>query len=413
MFNISQSVRLLLMKGKFNMNDEIKGIKEIEEYTTPKTGKTMYKVSIYVGKDDKGKSILKRKKKLTKEQALKFYYDIKAQIANGTFNPNEHKRLKFEELYKLWLKFYTDKVEKSTLATTKRIFDKHILPELKGFYVDKITVLQCNQLATLWKSQAPKTFLRYIRYTSNVLQYGVSLEIIPSNPMSKIVRPSIDRKPDDESQKDSDGVYSKEELETFLNACKKELSMKKFTFFRVLSYSGMRKEEIYALTWNDVNFDNGTISINKALKYGKKHQPYINATKTRNGVRTLNMDNKTMQELKKWKLEQAKELFKIGINADANKDQLVFSSNKNSWLSADKPRQWALKVCNKYNLKYVTIRGFRHTHASLLANAGVLPKQAQLRLGHAKFETTMNIYTQGTKDMEKDAVNRFSEYMSN
>lgn len=395
------------------MNDEIKGIKEITEYTTPKTGKTMYKVSIYVGKDDKGKSILKRKKKLTKEQALKFYYDIKAQIANGTFNPNEHKRLKFEELYKLWLKFYTDKVEKSTLATTKRIFDKHILPELNGFYVDRITVLQCNQVATLWKSQAPKTFLRYIRYTSNVLQYGVSLEIIPSNPMSKIVRPSIDRKPDDESQKDSDGVYSKEELETFLNACKQELSMKKFTFFRVLSYSGMRKEEIYALTWNDVNFNNGTISINKALKYGKKHQPYINATKTRNGVRTLNMDNKTMQELKKWKLEQAKELFKIGINADANKDQLVFSSNKNSWLSADKPRHWALKVCSKYNLRYVTIRGFRHTHASLLANAGVLPKQAQLRLGHAKFETTMNIYTQGTKDMEKDAMNKLSEYMSN
>ena len=68
MFNISQPVRLLLMKGKFNMNDEIKGIKEITEYTTPKTGKTMYKVSIYVGKDDKGKSILKRKKSLLKSK---------------------------------------------------------------------------------------------------------------------------------------------------------------------------------------------------------------------------------------------------------------------------------------------------------------------------------------------------------
>lgn len=68
MFNISQSVRLLLMKGKFNMNDEIKGIKEIEEYTTPKTGKKQYKLAMYAGKDENGKSILIRKKDLLKSK---------------------------------------------------------------------------------------------------------------------------------------------------------------------------------------------------------------------------------------------------------------------------------------------------------------------------------------------------------
>lgn len=303
----------------------------------------------------------------------------------------------------------SETVKESTLATTTNIFNNHILPVLGNIYVDKLTVAKCQSIAQQWRKEAPRTFKRYIRYANNVLDYGVNLELLVSNPMRKIVRPKVKR----QVKKQFNDFYNKEALETFLQDCKACKFTKIFTFFRVLAYSGMRKEEIYALTWNDVNFDNGTISINKALKYGKKHEPYINATKTKNGVRALNMDNKTMQELKKWKLEQAKELFKIGINADANKDQLVFSSNKNSWLSADKPRQWVLKVCNKYNLKYVTVRGFRHTHASLLANAGVLPKQAQLRLGHAKFETTMNIYTQGTKDMEKDAVNRFSKYMSN
>src|SRR5699024_11428297 len=140
-----------------------------------------------------------------------------------------------------------------------------------------------------------------------------------------------------------------------------------------------------------IKYNNINNLIKKYIKYRKKKQTYINATKTRNGVRVLNMDDKTMQELKKWKLKQSKELFKIGINADTNKDQLIFSSNKNSWLSADKLRQWAIKFCNKYNLKDDTIRGFRHTHASLLANAGILSKQANVRLRTAQYKTKMKI----------------------
>lgn len=50
------------------MNDEIKGIKEIEEYTTPKTGKKQYKLAMYAGKDENGKSILIRKKDLLKSK---------------------------------------------------------------------------------------------------------------------------------------------------------------------------------------------------------------------------------------------------------------------------------------------------------------------------------------------------------
>lgn len=409
MFNISQPVRLLLMKGKFNMNDEIKGIKEIEEYTTPKTGKKQYKLSMYAGKDENGKSILIRKKRLTKKQALELYYKYKMQIASGEYKPVEHKRMHFKELFDMWVKIYADTVEESTLATTSNIFNNHILPVLGNIYVDKLTVAKCQGIAQLWKKEAPRTFKRYIRYVNNVLDYGVNLELLASNPMRKIVRPKVKR----QVKKKFDDFYNKEELETFLRDCKSCKPTKIFTFFRVLSYSGMRKEEILALTWNDIDFHKNTISINKALKMGLKNRLYVDTTKTADSVRVLNMDSQTMNYLREWKQVQLKELFQIGINALNNQTQLVFSNSNNSYIHPSKPREWNMSICKKYNLRFIKIHGFRHTHASLLFRAGVTPKEVQKRLGHKKIETTLDIYTHVYEDESTEAIDKLANFMSN
>lgn len=409
MFNISQSVRLLLMKGKFNMSDEIKGIKEITEYTTPKTGKTMYKLAMYAGKDENGKSILIRKKRLTKEQALELYYKYKMQIASGEYKSVEHKRMHFKELFSMWVKIYADTVEESTLATTSNIFNNHILPVLGNIYVDKLTVAKCQKIAQQWKKEAPRTFKRYIRYVNNVLDYGVNLELLVSNPMRKIVRPKVKR----QVKKKFDDYYNKEELETFLNDCKASKSTKIFTFFRVLAYSGMRKEEILALTWEDIDFHKNTISINKALKMGLKNRLYVDTTKTADSVRVLNMDSQTMNYLREWKQVQLKELFQIGINALNNQAQLVFSNSNNSYIHPSKPREWNMSVCKKYNLRFIRIHGFRHTHASLLFRAGVTPKEVQKRLGHKKIETTLDIYTHVYEDESTEAIDKLANFMSN
>ena len=409
MFNISQSVRLLLMKGKFSMNDEIKGIKEIEEYTTPKTGKKQYKLAMYAGKDENGKSILIRKKRLTKKQALELYYKYKMQIASGEYKPVEHKRMHFKELFDMWVKVYADTVEESTLATTTNIFNNHILPVLSNIYVDKLTVTKCQKVAQEWRQEAPRTFKRYIRYVNNVLDYGVNLELLASNPMRKIVRPKVKR----QVKKQFNDFYNKEELETFLNDCKACKSIKIFTFFRVLAYSGMRKEEILALTWEDIDFHKNTISINKALKMGLKNRLYVDTTKTIDSVRVLNMDSQTMNYLREWKKVQLKELFQIGINALNNKDQLVFSNSNNSYIHPSKPREWNMSICKKYNLRFIKIHGFRHTHASLLFRAGVTPKEVQKRLGHKKIETTLDIYTHVYEDESTEAVDKLANFMSN
>ncbi|UOC07317.1 site-specific integrase [Lactobacillus johnsonii] len=151
----------------------------------------------------------------------------------------------------------SETVKESTLATTTNIFNNHILPVLGNIYVDKLTVAKFQSIAQQWRKEAPRTFKRYIRYANNVLDYGVNLELLVSNPMRKIVRPKVKR----QVKKQFNDFYNKEELETFLQDCKACKSTKIFTFFRVLAYSEMRKEEILALTWNDIDFNKNTISI--------------------------------------------------------------------------------------------------------------------------------------------------------
>ncbi|EIP8069358.1 tyrosine-type recombinase/integrase, partial [Enterococcus faecalis] len=66
----------------------------------------------------------------------------------------------------------------------------------------------------------------------------------------------------------------------------------------------------------------------------------------------------------------------------------------------------------KYSQFNITAHGFRHTHASLLFEAGATIKQVQERLGHADINTTLNIYTHVTKNAEKEVANLFSNFMN-
>ena len=70
------------------------------------------------------------------------------------------------------------------------------------------------------------------------------------------------------------------------------------------------------------------------------------------------------------------------------------------------------RVTQKYELPHITIHGFRHTHCSLLFEAGVEMHNVKERLGHSSIRTTMNIYTHVTKAERSKTADVFSEFMS-
>lgn len=95
-----------------------------------------------------------------------------------------------------------------------------------------------------------------------------------------------------------------------------------------MEFSGIRKGEALALTWNNINF------INKAISRGKNNKLYIKSTKTGIG-RTIKMDNQTLEILKDWKKKQKEDYSLLGYNT-LQKDQLVFNNEKMTFYSQPK-----------------------------------------------------------------------------
>ncbi len=111
----------------------------------------------------------------------------------------------------------------------------------------------------------------------------------------------VPRKIDVPTDEENENFYTKEELIQFLNCAKDYGNYQAFTFFRLLAFSGSRKSELLALTWNDINFTRNEIRINKALARGKNSRLYIKTTKTKKSTRTIKMDVNTMTILDEWK----------------------------------------------------------------------------------------------------------------
>ncbi|RXV42217.1 site-specific integrase [Enterococcus faecalis] len=387
-----------------------------KQYT--KKGQKYWKVTAYLGVDyltGKQINVTIRNCNTKKEAQLKLNQK-KLDFDNGNL-ANEHTRLTtFEEVYYMWLDEYKKTVRESTFIATERRMKKHILPTFGKMILERLTVKIVQKSVNEWykKNEMGKVLLSY---ASRVCDYAVGLEIIDSNPFKKITKPSSLKKVEKNTKRK---FYTKDELEHFLNTAdsianqaKEESLVLKYyadldcAIFRLLSFTGIRVGEALALNWNDIDIKEQVVNINKTTAISTNGLT-INDPKTPNSIRKISFDNKTAYILKKWKLEQKKELLSRGIRVKADTKQLIFSNTSNQIL----PSNILWKRLKKYKQFNISPHGFRHTHASLLFESGASIKQVQERLGHSSVNTTLDIYTHVTKDAEKGVADNFLNYMN-
>lgn len=378
---------------------------DIKEYMT-NGGKKRYKFSIYVCKDKStGESIQIRKRGYkTLEEAKKAYLDYQNDIISGEYSPNVDAHIKFNKFIDEWLPIYRPTVKESTYATTLRIIDNHIRKELGECFLDRITVRTCDKAVKKWFKNSPIVFKRYVMYTSKILDYAISLELIKSNPMRKVILPKVKRE-----HKEFDQFYTKSELDDFLFWAK-DYSFKAYAFFRLLAYSGIRKGEALALQWKDIDLAHNTITIERTESKGINDRLMITTPKTSNAYRTIHVQHETLQVLTEWRKQQTSNLIRLGENV-FNPEQLVFSNTNNQMLDPYTVDKWNRAICSKHHLRRIKVHGFRHTHASLCFEAGLSMEDVKNRLGHAKISTTIDVYTHVTKTKEQQSADKFNRFM--
>ncbi|RSK28523.1 site-specific integrase [Bacillus sp. HMF5848] len=380
----------------------------IQKYTK-KNNEKCYMFKLFCGTDPlTGKPMYTTRRGFkTKKEATVALAQLKLEINKGEFRKRQV--VTYADIFDLWIVQYEKTVEESTFIKTSGIFRNHILPSLGEYKIEKMNIEVCQRHIDDWASKVKK--YRMIKsYASKVIDFAIKRGYIEKNPFTLVEMPKQLKKIRLDDHEELENFYTKEQLIEFLTCMEQESNFKAYAFFQLLAYSGMRKGEALALTWKDIDFNKNEIRINKALSRGKNNVLYVKTTKT--GIaRTIKMDDKTMAILEKWKKQQREEYLAKGFNTSQPK-QLVFSNEKNEFIQPSKTTKWLDRVLKKYNLPKITTHGFRHTHCSLLFEAGVGLKEVQDRLGHSDVQTTLNIYAHVSEKAKDDAVIKLGSFMS-
>ncbi|MGG5370408.1 tyrosine-type recombinase/integrase [Enterococcus sp. AZ196] len=378
-----------------------------------KNGSTAYMFKKYLGIDPlTGKQIETTRRGFSSIRQARTAYARLSITDTENISKSSSKNRTYKELFEEWfVLIYKNRVKESTYWNTHLVFEKHILPEIGNYRIQNISVTNCQKHANKWANLSPNRYYRFINYASMIFKYAISIDEISSNPMENIVMPVPQ---DNIKEFERLNFYNRNELLQFLNILKLEFPLKRYVFFSLLAYTGMRKGEALALTWSDIDMKNRALTISKTLAVGKNGKLLIQKPKTKASNRKISLDIDTVKLLNIWEVEQRNENRKLNYSLN-DKKQLVFSNeSNNSLMNPRAPQTWLATLYKHHkDLQKITPHGFRHTHASLLFDAGATMKQVQSRLGHSNIKTTMNVYTHVTEESREETALIFNDYMKN
>nr|DAF17194.1 MAG TPA: RECOMBINASE CRE [Caudoviricetes sp.] len=371
----------------------------IKKYLT-KDGETRYMLQAYLGVDPftgKQRRTTRRGFK-TQKEAKKAERELLLSVEENGFTDHSSKPT-FKEVADLWLESYETTVKPTTYQCTSMYLKVIVKDYFNDIRIESISVSMMQQIV-LKLSKRYTQYSLYLSVINRVFKFALSLGIVQTNPVDKIIRPK---------QKQSHKAkiaLTKEELNQFLTLAKEDAKPSLYVAWHTLAYTGLRRGELLGLEWSDVDFDNKMISVNKTLvKVGGKLS--TQSPKTKCSLRTISIDDTTLQVLKSWKLEQKKLFFKHGIKSK----NIVITNSSGSYFEFSHFREELLYFLGKHKLKQFNVHSLRHTHASLLFEAGIEPKTISDRLGHANIQTTLDMYTHLNDNQRSDVADRLLKFL--
>jgi integrase len=348
----------------------------------------------------------------TKKEAQAAARNIEQEKDNGTLIKESN--ISFENFSYDWLKTYGRSWVKVSSVRARDKEMKHFISVWGPYSISRITKKMYQDRIFDLSEQHSQNYMDGIHACGRMIfRQAVELGLMKINPTENFKIPKKQKSVEELENEEEEIVFlEKEELAHFLKLAYSEGLEMDPLIFTVLSYTGLRIGELLALKWADFNDKQGTIRVTKTIynpsNHIKKYQ--LLTPKTKGSVRTIRIDNMLVNMLKKQRIKQ---------NEVKLKNQIIYQDNNFIFARDDGHPQLRKVVETRLKrllkkagiTKNITPHKFRHTHTSLLIEAGVGIKEIQQRLGHTDINTTMNIYAHMTANMEEKASQQFSKLM--
>jgi len=199
-------------------------------------------------------------------------------------------------------------------------------------------------------------------------------------------------------------TWGENEIIRFLEAAR---STPYYTIFHAALFTGMRRSELLALRWQDLDFILSQVYISRSLHQLRDGSFVFRSPKTAKGRRMVALTPSTVSVLKEHYENQRLERAMLGV--PTTDSDLVFSTIENRPLRPNTiTRAWTI-LATRAGLKAIRFHDARHSHASLMLKQGVHPKIVQERLGHSTIATTLDTYSHVSPGLQEAAAKRFDE----
>ena len=246
-----------------------------------------------------------------------------------------------------------------------------------------------------------------------MLKAALMNDLIPKHPMNGVRYTKPVR------AKDDIHFLTREEQRIFLQTAKRSHNYEQYA---LILETGLRTGELIGLTWDAVDFEKRTLTVNKTLEYRHKQLSWrAGPPKTPHSYRTIPLTDRAYEILKGiWdKRENRKESSllsqtleyidrRTGTTAQLVMRDLVFINWRTGAPAKNSSYDTHLyKLCDEAGIKHFCMHALRHTYATRAIEAGMQPKVLQKLLGHASIQTTMDRYVHVTSDSMDQAVKQF------
>ena len=347
--------------------------------------------------DKFGKRKSKRSKKLQ---------EVRQWIADATYI-DEHSDLDqaTDMLVDAWFDYWISIKKKTVRPNTVRNYIERYERNIKGVIGKKllteVKLIHCQKIFSDMADEGYKTTTIYqIRIALyNMMDFAKENDVIINNPCKKSVKSDMG-KPSDKKEALTIDVQKK-----FLEGATGQSYENQYRF---VLQTGLRTGELVGLKWDDIDFENRTLTISRTMEFRYKVGEWrVGPPKSKSGYRTIPLTDEAIRILKAQKEKNSK--IKV-INMEWA-DQ-VFLCRKGEPVKNSAYDTALFKICDKVGIKRFSMHVLRHTFATRCIEAGMMPKTLQKILGHSNIGIMMNLYVHITEDEKNKEIDLVADALN-
>lgn len=303
-----------------------------------------------------------------------------------------------EQFLKQWLDICKTGVRIRTYERYETLIRLHIVPVIGRVQLQKLTAqhVQALYAKKLEENLSPTTVNLLHTTLHKVLDDAMRWGLVARNVCDAVTPPRrghYEIKP-----------LTMEQAQKFIAAAK---GHKLEALFVLAITTGMRRGEILALKWQDINFAQGTLQVRRIFTRAPGNRYIESEPKTEKSKRSIMLPALTMELLKQHRVHQLEEKLQAGPQWEDH--DLVFCTALGTPMNPSKLLERFNKLLEKAELPHIRFHDLRHSAATILLSMGTHPKVVQELLGHNQISMTMDIYSHVLPTMQKDAMSKLND----